>query len=136
MGNTIKYRVEKIRELWSIPSMPDVKEITFDTLPGLPTYMEVDAHTKDGLMAAMTALGLTKGDRIPDKNEQGIKIDGYRYFYNIPTLAEGRKIVPGTNLVFDTRAKEQFAEYLSESGSKQFDDLLAEQIQIAESLRL
>ena len=130
MGQVVKYKVEKIRELWTIPDMPSVKEIVFDEYPGLPMYMEVDAHTKEALKEAVKMLKLKDSDRIPERT------DGYKHFYGIPTAAEGRVIPPGASLTFDSGAKAQFTQYLDEERSAKFDAVLAEQIPRAKKLRI
>jgi adenylate cyclase class IV len=129
-GHGIKYRVEKIRERWTVPSMPELREITFDQYPGLPTYMEVDAESKPVLKTAIDRLGLDKNDRIPADE----KMDGYTFVYGIPTVKAGRVLPKGANLVFDDRARDQFDSYLSDEQKREFDAILKEQIALRNKL--
>jgi len=50
---------ETMREKWSLPDK-EVHEITFDTIPGLPTYMEVDCTTEAALNKTIEKLNLDK----------------------------------------------------------------------------
>lgn len=57
VGLTKKAFQESYREKWSHPL---VHEITFDTLPGLPTYMEVDCTSEENLHKVIEMLDLDK----------------------------------------------------------------------------
>jgi hypothetical protein len=129
-GYTIKYRLEKIRDLWNFPEDDTMHEVVFDQTAGVPEYMEVDAHSKEGLLRMMKKLGLKEDDRFPEG------VDLYKYHYKIPMLSEGREVPPGSNLVFDEHAKDQFVEYFeSDVDSEMFDKILAKQITQAKKLR-
>jgi adenylate cyclase class 2 len=67
---------ESIREKWSHPL---VHEITFDTLPGLPTYMEVDCTTEESLNKIIDILGLDMS-----KKRYGTFDYTYLEYYDIP----------------------------------------------------
>ena len=49
---------ESYREKWGMPNHPDVTEITFDDLPGIPTYIEVDCKTEEALNMMIRELDL------------------------------------------------------------------------------
>jgi adenylate cyclase class 2 len=76
LGCVKKYSVEKIRETYSLPG---VKEIVFDSYPGLPTYMEIDCHTEKNLNRLVALLGLDIKDQY-----NGTVVDQYYYHYEIP----------------------------------------------------
>ena len=59
MNLSVKVFQESYREKWSLP-IDGVHEITFDTLPGLPTYMEVDCTSEDVLNKTIEMLKLDK----------------------------------------------------------------------------
>jgi adenylate cyclase, class 2 len=58
LGLEMKAYQESYREKWTIPSHENIHEITFDTLPGLPTYLEVDCITEEALNDAIILLDL------------------------------------------------------------------------------
>lgn len=87
-GHTLKYRVEKVREFWTLPG---IKEIVFDSLPGIPMYIEIDAESLDDLERVTKKLGFNPKDRI-------VYQDFYSYWYGIP---KERDIKPGALLTFD-----------------------------------
>ena len=121
MGCTVKYRVEKIREIWR---MKGAKEIVFDRYPGVPTYMEIDTTSEQDLRKIASLLGLGEEKRMLTK-------DAYNYFYGIPS---DRKIPPGGELGFNEHAKEQFIGKFQKDEDK-FDQLLAEQIEYVKKLK-
>jgi hypothetical protein len=51
---------ETYREKWVIPAKPEIKEVTFDMIPGLPLYMEVEATSESVLNDFLDALGVDK----------------------------------------------------------------------------
>jgi len=67
---------ETYREKWSHPL---VHEITFDDIPGLPTYMEVDCTTESALDEVINLLELDKG-----KMRFGSFDATYNEYYDIP----------------------------------------------------
>jgi hypothetical protein len=76
LGVETKAYQESIREKWSHPL---VHEITFDTLPGLPTYMEVDCTSEANLNEAIKLLGLDES-----KKRFGAFDHTYLEYYDIP----------------------------------------------------
>jgi adenylate cyclase class IV len=56
LGLVLKAYHETYRELWSHDL---VKEITFDTIPGIETYMEIDCKTEKNLNKVIAMLGLS-----------------------------------------------------------------------------
>ena len=73
MGCKRMYVDEKMREKWK---MKRVKEIVFDSVPGIPTYMEVEAATKEDLLKSIKKLGLSEKDAI-----KGISY--FKHYYGI-----------------------------------------------------
>ncbi len=68
---------ETFREKWK---HPDVHEIVFDTVPGLPTYMEVDCNSEDDLNKMIDVLELDKS-----KMRFGAFDKTYNEYYGIDT---------------------------------------------------
>ena len=68
---------ESFREKWSLP-IKGVHEITFDTWPGLPTYMEIDCTTKNTLDNMINKLKIDKTKLI--HGGTGIK---YNHYYGL-----------------------------------------------------
>ena len=66
-------------EKWSINKIPGVHEITFDTIPGLPTYMEVDCTSEKSLNNVINKLELNK-----EKMRFGAFANTYEEYYGIP----------------------------------------------------
>lgn len=120
-GNTIKYRVEKIREIWR---MRDIKEIVFDSYPGVPTFMEIDALSEAALHRVADDLGLSEENRLRNK-------DVYNHFYGMPS---NRVIPPGNELRFEPNAKKQFAGLFGKDESE-FDRILAKQLEYLKNLK-
>jgi hypothetical protein len=67
---------ESIREKWSHPL---AHEITFDTLPGLPTYMEIDCTSEESLNNLIKLFGLDI-----EKKRFGTFDYTYLEYYDIP----------------------------------------------------
>lgn len=59
MNLKIKAFQESYREKWSLPNK-EVYEVTFDTIPRIPTYKEVDCVTETALKDTIKLLGLDK----------------------------------------------------------------------------
>jgi adenylate cyclase class 2 len=76
LGLESKAYQESIREKWSHPL---VHEITFDTLPGLPTYMEVDCTSEENLNKIIEILDLDIS-----KKRFGAFDHTYLEYYGIP----------------------------------------------------
>lgn len=74
---------ESLREKWSHPL---VHEITFDTLPGLPTYMEVDCTSEENLNQIIKLLNLDES-----KKRFGGFDSTYFEYYDIPRDTINRK---------------------------------------------
>jgi len=113
LGAQVKYKVDKIRETWDYEG---VKEIVFDTYPGVPTFMEVDAHDEATLNKVCALLGLDVNKRVMSK-------DIYNAYFGIP---KDRKFIPGTVLTFDESAKELF-KGMFEKNEKMFDENIKNQ---------
>jgi adenylate cyclase class 2 len=113
LGCTVKYRVDKIRDIWNIRDT----EVVFDTYPGVPTYVEIEAHDIGKLSRVEALLGLTKQQRIESR-------DIYNHFYGIPC---DRVIPPNYRLTFNESAKTQFAGKFKRNEAE-FDRLLRQQI--------
>lgn len=67
---------ETLREKWKHPL---AHEITFDTLPGIPTYMEVDCESEENLEKLIKMLGLDI-----TKKRYGSFDKTYLEYYGIP----------------------------------------------------
>ena len=59
MNLKIKAFQESYREKWSLPNK-EVHEVTFDTILGIPTYMEVNCVNETALKYTIKLLGLDK----------------------------------------------------------------------------
>ncbi len=116
----IKYRVEKLREIWNI----DDAEVVFDTYPGLPTYIEIEAESKKKLDEVTRKLGFDP------KEASARKQDLYSIVYGI---SDDHKPPPNSELAFNEDAKKQF-EGMFEKNEDLFDKLLAEQIAYVKKL--
>lgn len=77
MNLQLKAFQESYREKWSIP-IEGVHEVTFDTLPGLPTYMEIDCTTEEALEKMIKLLGADKS-----KMRKGAFDRTYEEYYGI-----------------------------------------------------
>ena len=76
LGLEQKAYQESYREKWTHPL---VHEITFDTLPGLPTYMEIDCTSEKNLNKMVELLNLDKS-----KMRYGAFDKTYNEYYGIP----------------------------------------------------
>jgi adenylate cyclase class 2 len=70
---------ESVREKWSFPPNSEVHEITFDTIPGLPTYLEVDCTSERALNEMIKLLKLDES-----KKRFGAFDRTYEEYYGIP----------------------------------------------------
>ncbi len=122
LGATVKYRVDKIRETWDYDG---VKEIVFDTYPGLPTYMEIDAHDEETLHAVVKKLGLKVENRSTSK-------DMYNTYFGIP---KDRKFIPGSVLTFDESAKDLF-KGMFEKNEEMFDENIKKQKEYVKKFKI
>ncbi len=76
LGLQVKAVQESYREKWSHPL---ANEVTFDDLPGLPTYMEVECASEENLNKLIDILGLDKS-----KMRYGVYDATYEEYYGIP----------------------------------------------------
>ena len=76
LGCNVKYKIEKIREVYQLKGS---KEIVFDSYAGLPTYMEIDCHNEKSLKKIAKLLGY----KLEDHDKRGIT-DLYYQLYGIP----------------------------------------------------
>ena len=83
LGCKVKYSLEKIRETYILEG---AKEIVFDSYPGLPTYMEIDCHTKEDLIRITHLLGFKMSDH--DKRNAS---NMYKEIYGINQKEEDKK---------------------------------------------
>lgn len=76
---------ETIREKWALP-IKGVHEITFDTWPGLPSWMEVDCSTHSALNTVISRLKIPK-----NKMDYGSSARKYHQYYGVPELTINEK---------------------------------------------
>jgi len=115
IGLVKKYKIEKLRDIWKLAiSDEDDVEIVFDSLPGCPTFMEVEAETKKALDMATKLLGFDPKDNTDH--------DFYGYYFGIPA---DRDIKPGNELLF-SNGKDSF-KGLIKKNEDLFDKTLARQ---------
>lgn len=69
---------ETYREKWHLPATTGIKEITFDLVPGLPMYMEVEATSEGELARFLDMLGVAE-----DKKRTGAYSARYAEYYGI-----------------------------------------------------
>jgi|688.fasta_scaffold848554_1 adenylate cyclase class IV len=74
-GYTIKAYHETLREKWSIKGCP---EIAIDTLPGIPTYVELDCKNENEIKRISKLLGFDMKDA-----KYGPYVNQYIDYYNI-----------------------------------------------------
>jgi adenylate cyclase class IV len=119
VGLDLRYKVEKLRDIWKMDigtsSEKKSVEIVFDTYPGSPTYMEVEAETKEILDMATKQLNLDPKDHVDDH-------DFYGYYFGVE---KHRDIPMGQELLF-SNAKEQF-KGLFKKNEDLFDENLKRQ---------
>lgn len=75
--NMVSYQ-ETYREKWTIP-MKGVNEITFDTWPGLPTFMEIDCDNIQTMNKLMKLFDVDK-----EKIAYGAAGKKYETYYGVP----------------------------------------------------
>lgn len=74
---------ETYREKWRMPADSGIKEITFDLVPGIPMYMEVEANNETNSEAKLNAFLDSLG--VPDdKKRTGAFSGRYEEYYGIP----------------------------------------------------
>lgn len=109
LGCVIKYKIEKVREIYQLKGC---KEIVFDSYAGLPTYMEIDCHNEASLKKISKLLGY----KLEDHDKRSIK-DIYFEEYGIPHNSEwgGDVTIKNASKVFGpliTKNKKKFMEIL------------------------
>jgi adenylate cyclase class IV len=70
---------ETYREKWHLPAAAGIKEVTFDLVPGLPMYMEVEATSETVINGFLDMLGVPA-----DKKRTGAYSAMYAEYYDIP----------------------------------------------------
>lgn len=70
---------ETYREKWHFPAETGIKEVTFDLVPGIPMYMEIEATSEQVLNGFLDMLGVPE-----DKKRTGAYSARYAEYYNIP----------------------------------------------------
>jgi adenylate cyclase class 2 len=123
IGTIHKAFQETFREKWA---HPDVHEIVFDTIPGLPTYMEIDCTSEDDLNRMVEKLGLDKS-----RMRFGAFGDTYQEYYGIePSLINNKT----PSLTFNNITKEIFPtknKELLEKVAKEQQEMLANYLQMS-----
>jgi len=69
---------ETYREKYTFPTRPDVHEVVFDMIPGIPTYMEIDCVTEEALNGMIKELELDES-----KKEFGAFAKQYEDYYGV-----------------------------------------------------
>ena len=114
LGFKEKYRIEKIRETYNLKGC---KEIVFDSMPGLPNWMEIDCHSESSLKKIAKKLGFT----LEDHSTHGVS-DRYVELYGI---TKNRKL---GDLTFKT-AKKVLSPYIKKN-KKEFNKILNKQLKV------
>ena len=70
---------ETYREKWHLPAATGIKEVTFDLVPGLPMYMEIEATSESVLNGFLDMLGVPE-----NKKRTGAYSARYAEYYDIP----------------------------------------------------
>lgn len=104
LGLTVRYKVEKLRDIWILSIDGTDVEIVFDTYPGAPTYMEIEAPTEEVLNNAVQLLGLDPKDH---KANQDLYLDLFG-------ISKSRDIPKGDELTFNN-AKKSFAGMITKN---------------------
>ena len=115
LGCKVKYKIEKIREIYRLK---DCKEVVFDSYAGLPTYMEIDCNDEGSLKKIAKMLGYN----ILDHDKRGIS-DLYYELYGIP-----KKLNWGQNVTI-VNAKNIFLKHITKN-KKMFLEILEKQIKL------
>jgi len=115
LGLNEKAFQETYREKWSIPSMKDVHEVTFDEWPGLPVYCEIDCKTEKALEKTIDLLQLRDY-----KKRAGASALTYQEYYNLPTkvLNNHTPSLSFANIEKEIQAALRYANKNRKSGSK------------------
>tara|TARA_Y200000002_G_C22619965_1_gene637729 strand:- start:168 stop:1274 length:1107 start_codon:yes stop_codon:yes gene_type:complete len=96
LGCELHYKVEKFRELWSFGGCDN---ISFDTYPGLPTYMEIDCKSMNSLKYVSRKLGYSPKDHQKKtakhlyEDNYSIKLSNKQIYDGAFTFKKAKKIV-------------------------------------------
>ena len=108
LGCTKKYYYEKIREIWIMNNI----EVVFDSMPGIPEYMEIECTSKGILQTIMKKLKLIKEPRKSSSYEdlygiilKNIQVDFKSLVKKIRPMAKKNK------KLFDEITKQQLSIY-------------------------
>lgn len=112
-----KAHQESYREKWNFPNMPDVHEVTFDELPGLPVYTEVDCKTKEALEKVIKMLKLNE-----ENKRSGSYAKTYNEYYNFPAYVLNNHMpsITFANIEKEVRAALRFANKDRKTGQKRY----------------
>lgn len=116
LGCTVRYKIEKIREIYKLDGC---KEIVFDSYAGIPTYMEIDCEDEENLIKISKLLGYS----IDDHDSRKLA-DIYYELYEIPV-----GIKWGNETTFK-KAKDIFYPLIKKN-KKLFDEILFEQMKLS-----
>ena len=115
LGCKVKYKIEKIREVYQLKGC---KEIVFDSYAGQPTYMEIDCHSESSLKKMAKLLGY----KIEDHDTRTLP-DMYYELYGIPKNAKW-----GENVTIKN-GKKIFGPLITKN-KKKFIDILKKQLKL------
>ena len=106
---------ESYREKYTFPKIKGVHEITFDELPGLPSYMEIDCTTEKALKKVIKLLNLDK-----NKMRYGAFDATYNEYYGIPkeVINKKTKFLTFKNIINEIKPKKN-KELLKKISKKQ-----------------
>ena len=116
LGCKVKYKIEKIREIYKLKGC---KEIVFDSYAGVPTYMEIDCHSESSLKKMAKLLGY----KIEDHDTRKLS-DIYYELYGIPKNSKWGDEATIKN------AKTIFSPLITKN-KKKFMDILKKQLKLA-----
>lgn len=116
LGCTVRYKIEKIREIYKLDGC---KEIVFDSYAGIPTYMEIDCENEENLIKISKLLGYSINDHDSRK-----LADIYYELYEIPV-----DIKWGNETTFK-KAKDIFYPLIKKN-KELFDEILFEQMKLS-----
>lgn len=116
LGCTVRYKIEKIREIYKLDGC---KEIVFDSYAGIPTYMEIDCEDEENLIKISKLLGYS----IDDHDSRKLA-DIYYELYEIPV-----GIKWGNETTFK-KAKDIFYPLIKKN-KELFDEILFEQMKLS-----
>ena len=115
LGCKVKYKIEKIREIYKLKGC---KEIVFDSYAGIPTYMEIDCHNESSLKKMAKLLGY----KVEDHDTRKLS-DIYYELYGIPKNSKWGDEVTIKN------SKKIFGPLITKN-KKKFMDILKKQMKL------